>query len=78
MQTSLASHTLWFTFWLGIGPQTQYSKDIVTIGLRAVSVNTGKVLATVTVQKTILSTADSATALKFFDQGTQAFEAEAA
>jgi hypothetical protein len=30
----------------------------------------------VTVQKTILSTADSATALKFFDQGTQAFEAE--
>jgi hypothetical protein len=42
-----------------------------------VSVNTGKVLSTVTVQKTILSTADSATALKFFDQGTQAFEAEA-
>ena len=41
------------------------------------SVNTGKVLAVVTVQKTILSTADSATALKFFDAGTQAFEAEA-
>jgi hypothetical protein len=40
-------------------------------------VNTGKVLAVVTVQKTILSTADSATALKFFDAGTQAFEAEA-
>ena len=32
---------------------------------------------TVVVQKTILSTADSATALKFFDQATQAFEAEA-
>jgi hypothetical protein len=32
---------------------------------------------TVAVQKTILSTGDSATALKFFDQGTQAFEAEA-
>ena len=45
--------------------------------MRAVSVNTGKVLATVTVQKTILSTADSVTALKFFDAGTQAFEAEA-
>jgi hypothetical protein len=42
-----------------------------------VSVNTGKVLAVVTVQKTILSTADSASALKFFDAGTQAFEAEA-
>jgi curli production assembly/transport component CsgG len=61
----------------GIGKQTQWSTDTVTVSLRAVSVNTGKVLATVTVQKTILSTADSATALKFFDQGTQAFEAEA-
>jgi curli production assembly/transport component CsgG len=61
----------------GIGKQTQWSTDTVTVSLRAVSVNTGKVLATVTVQKTILSTTDSATALKFFDQGTQAFEAEA-
>jgi hypothetical protein len=61
----------------GIGKQTQWSTDTVTISLRAVSVNTGKVLAVVTVQKTILSTADSATALKFFDAGTQAFEAEA-
>jgi curli production assembly/transport component CsgG len=60
----------------GIGKQTQWSTDTVTLSLRAVSVNTGKVLAVVTVQKTILSTADSATALKFFDQGTQAFEAE--
>ena len=60
----------------GIGKQTQWSTDTVTVSLRAVSVNTGKVLSTVTVQKTILSTADSATALKFFDQGTQAFEAE--
>ena len=61
----------------GIGKQTQWSSDTVTISLRAVSVNTGKVLMTVAVQKTILSTGDSATALKFFDQGTQAFEAEA-
>lgn len=61
----------------GIGKQTQWSTDTVTVSLRAVSVNTGKVLATVTVQKTILSTADSATALKFFDSGTQSFEAEA-
>lgn len=61
----------------GIGKQTQWSTDTVTVSLRAVSVNTGKVLATVTVQKTILSTADSATALKFFDAGTKAFEAEA-
>jgi curli biogenesis system outer membrane secretion channel CsgG len=61
----------------GIGKQTQWSQDTVTVSLRAVSVNTGKVLATVTVQKTILSSADSVSALKFFDQGTQAFEAEA-
>ena len=61
----------------GIGKQTQWSTDTVTVSLRMVSVNTGKVLSTITVQKTILSTADSATALKFFDQGTQAFEAEA-
>jgi len=63
--------------WLGIGAQTQYSEDIVTVSIRAVSVQTGKVLAAVTVQKTILSSADSVSALKFFDAGTRAFEAEA-
>lgn len=62
--------------WLGIGASTQYSEDIVTVSIRAVSVQTGKVLAAVTVQKTILSSADSASALKFFDAGTRAFEAE--
>jgi curli production assembly/transport component CsgG len=60
----------------GIGKQTQWSQDTVTISLRAISVNTGKVLAVVTVQKTLLSTADGVTALKFFDTGTKAFEAE--
>lgn len=60
----------------GIGKQTQWSTDTVTVSLRAVSVNTGKVVTSVTVQKTILSTGDSATALKFYDQGTKAFEAE--
>ena len=62
--------------WLGIGPQTQYSKDIVTVSLRAISVNTGKVLATVTVNKTVYSTADSIAILKFLKEGTQAFELE--
>ncbi len=60
----------------GIGKQTQWSTDTVTVSLRAVSVNTGKVLISVTVQKTILSSADSISALKFFDVGTRAFEAE--
>ena len=62
--------------WLGIGPQTQYSKDVVTISLRAVSVNTGKVLTTVTVNKIVYSTADSIAVMKFFKGGTQAFEFE--
>jgi len=62
---------------LGIGAQTQYSKDTVTISLRAVSVNTGKVLATVTVTKVVYSTADSVAVLKFLRNGTEAFEAEA-
>lgn len=62
--------------YLGIGPQTQYSEDIVTVSLRAISVNTGKVLTSVTVQKTILSSADSIAVFKFFDAGTKAFEAE--
>lgn len=61
---------------LGIGPQTQYSEDIVTISLRAVSVNSGKVLAAVNVQKTIYSAADSLAVLKFLKEGTQAFELE--
>jgi len=61
---------------LGVGPQTQYSKDTVTVSLRAVSVNTGKVLAAVTVTKIVYSTADSIAVLKFLNQGTQAFESE--
>ena len=62
--------------WLGIGASTLYSEDIVTVSLRAVSVQTGKVLLSVAVQKTILSSSDSVTALKFFDAGTKAFEGE--
>ncbi len=52
---------------LGIGPQTQYSKDTVTISLRAVSVNTGKVLAAVSVTKIVYSTSDSVAVLKYID-----------
>ena len=62
--------------WLGIGPQSQYSKDVVTVSLRAVSVSSGKVLATITVSKTIYSTADSVAMLKAFRGGTAFFEAE--
>ena len=60
--------------WLGIGTQTAYTQDIVVISLRLVSVQTGEVLTTVTVEKNLLSTADGVTALKFFNQATKAFE----
>lgn len=60
--------------WLGIGPSTQYTQDLVVINLRLVSVQTGEVLMSVTVEKNLLSTAESITALKFFNQATKAFE----
>ena len=41
--------------YLGVGPNVQYRQDIVTIALRAVSVQTGRVLASVTTTKTIYS-----------------------
>jgi curli production assembly/transport component CsgG len=58
----------------GIGPQTQYTQDIVVISLRLISVQTGEVLTTVTIEKNLLSTADGVTALRFFNNATQAFE----
>jgi curli production assembly/transport component CsgG len=60
--------------WLGIGPYTQYTQDIVVISLRLVSVQTGEVLTTVTVEKNLLSTSEGVTALRFFNQATRAFE----
>jgi curli production assembly/transport component CsgG len=52
---------------LGIGPSTQYSKDTVTVSLRAISVNTGRVLAAITVTKIVYSTADSVAVLKYIN-----------
>lgn len=60
--------------WLGIGPYTQYTQDLVVINLRLVSVQTGEVITTVTVQKNLLSTSEGVTTLRFFNQATQAFE----
>ena len=59
---------------LGIGPYTQYTQDLVVISLRLVSVQSGEILTTVTVEKNLLSTSDGITALKFFNQATEAFE----
>lgn len=61
---------------LGIGAQTQYQSDTVTVTLRTVSVNTGEVLTTVTVTKTVLSYMDKFGVLKFVSDGEKAIEAE--
>ena len=58
----------------GIGPYTQYTQDQVVISLRLVSVQSGEVLTSVTIEKNLLSTMDGATAMKFFNQNTQTFE----
>lgn len=60
----------------GIGAQTQYQSDTVTVNLRTVSVATGEVLTSVTISKTVLSYLDKAGVLKFVDSGTMAVEAE--
>jgi curli production assembly/transport component CsgG len=60
--------------YLGIGPNTQYSEDMVVISMRLVSTQTGEVLDSVTVTKTLLSSSEGITAFKFFDLGTHAFE----
>lgn len=62
--------------YLGIGPSTQYRQDVVTVTLRAVSVQTGEVLLSTSVTKTIISTGTSLTFFRFFDMGTQAAEIE--
>lgn len=61
---------------LGIGAQTEYRQDEVVISLRAVSVATGEVLASVTMSKTVISFQDKAGVLRFNELGTRAVEAE--
>lgn len=60
----------------GIGGQTEYRTDLVTVTLRAVSVNTGEVLVTVTTTKRIHSYVDRMGVLKFVSGGTVSWEGE--
>jgi len=62
--------------WLGIGPDTQYQEDVVTVSLRAISTQTGEVLLTVNTQKTLLSYTAGVAIFKFYDNGTKNFEQE--
>ncbi len=51
--------------WLGIGGDAKYQQDTVTVYLRAVSVKTGEVLASVTASKTITSYAVDANVFRY-------------
>lgn len=62
--------------YLGIGANTKYRKDQVTVALRAVSTNTGEVIMNVQVSKTILSSGTDFTLFKFIDVGTKLVESE--
>lgn len=62
--------------YLGIGASTQYRQDVVTVTMRAISVQTGEVLSSVSTTKTIISTGSSFTVFRFFDMGTRSLETE--
>ncbi len=61
---------------LGIGGSQQYRVDEVVISLRLVSVNSGEVLLTNAVTKTIYSTQHNVGVLRFVDAGTKSLELE--
>ena len=63
--------------YLGIGIHDEYRRDMVSIGLRLISVQTGEVLLAVSSEKTILSTRLGANVFKFLDMGTKLLETEA-
>lgn len=62
--------------YLGIGGDTQYRKDQVTVALRAVSTETGEVVMNVQVSKTVFSVGTSLSLFKFVDVGTKLIEGE--
>ena len=61
---------------LGIGLSQQYRKDEVTVILRLISINTGEILLSAGVSKTVLSTGIDGNLLKFIDQNTTSVEFE--
>lgn len=61
---------------LGIGGSQQYRVDEIVISLRLISVNSGEVLLTNAVSKTIYSTQHNIGVLRFVDAGTKALELE--
>lgn len=61
---------------MGIAPHATWRVDVVTVGLRMISVLTGEVLLNVSTEKTILSTSVGINVFKFYDQGTKVLEVE--
>lgn len=62
--------------YLGIGPSTQYREDVITVTMRCVSVQTGEILTSSAVTKTVVSTSSSLGVFKFIELGTEAVEFE--
>jgi curli production assembly/transport component CsgG len=62
--------------YFGIGANTRYRVDTVTVAMRIISVSTGEVLLAVSVQKDIASHATGVDVFKFLDLGTKALEIE--
>jgi len=61
---------------LGIQANTKYRQDVVTVILRLVNVQTGEVVISTTIEKTIFSTGKGADVFKYFDADTMLLESE--
>jgi curli production assembly/transport component CsgG len=62
--------------YFGIGAMQEYRIDTVTVGMRLVSVSTGRVLMSVAAEKSIASYRQSADVFKFIELGTRSVEVE--
>jgi len=62
--------------YFGIGLSEQYRVDQVTVSMRIVSVQTGEILMTTAVTKTIASHSSGGDVFRFLDMGTKALELE--
>jgi curli production assembly/transport component CsgG len=63
--------------YFGIGASTEYRVDTVTVGMRIVSVSTGRVLMSVAAEKSVASHRTSTDVFKFIELGTEVVEIEA-
>jgi len=62
---------------LGIGASKQYRQDIISIMLRLINVQTGEVIISTTIEKTIYSSSTNGDVFKYFDADTMLVEIEA-